>query len=434
MINHSVRVDQFLADNDFCLATLDAEALLQLFEAEMTRGLAGEAEALPMIPAFVTIDRPLPVDTRVAVLDAGGTNLRVATVSFDAHGKPQIEDHARHDMPGTQSELTPEAFFNAFADQIAPLAAKAQAIGFCFSYPAEITPDCDARLLRWTKQIKAPGVVGAQIGARLHACLQQRGCARPITVLNDTVATLLAGRSKGLTRRYGSYVGFILGTGTNTAYVERNSHIHKRCDLDPAGVMIINVESGSFSRAPRSRFDLLFDATTADPGSYTFEKMLAGAYLGGLCGTILTEAAKAGLFTPAITQALLTLPTLSSKDLNLFCQNPWQPPGALALLPWTDQDRRTALELCTSIYLRAALFTAVNIAAAVIRSGVGLDPLHPVAVTIDGSTYYRTRAVAFASRVQGHLRDLLAPRNIHYELIAVDEAPVIGAAVAGLTR
>ena len=35
-------------------------------------------------------------------------------------------------------------------------------------------------------------------------------------------------------------IGFILGTGTNTAYVERNSNITKLKNLDPAGSMIIN--------------------------------------------------------------------------------------------------------------------------------------------------------------------------------------------------
>jgi len=427
-------VQQFLSVNNFCIEDLDAEKLLRLFDAEMTRGLEGAADALPMIPAFVTIDRPVPVNTRVTVLDAGGTNLRVATVGFDGHGKPQIEDFTRNRMPGTHDELTADAFYDAIADLLAPLAAKTASIGFCFSYPAEITPDCDARLLRWTKQIKAPSVVGTMLGSGLRARLAKRGCDRPVTVLNDTVATLLAGKSAGVARRYSSYVGLILGTGTNTAYVERNARISKRNDLDLQGAMIINVESGGFAKAPQSRFDKLFDATTADCGAYTFEKMIAGVYLGGLGGTILREAARADLFSRATSRAMLDLPTPSSKDLDLFCHNPYLPPETFAALPMTEDDRRVALEVCLPVYTRAALLTAVNIAAAVIRSGAGTDPLHPVAVNIDGSTYYRTLAASFASRVQGHLRDLLEPRSIHYELIAVDEAPIIGAAVAGLTR
>ena len=42
------------------------------------------------------------------------------------------------------------------------------AIGFCFSYAAEMTPDKDGKLLYFTKEIKARGVVGELIGANLR--------------------------------------------------------------------------------------------------------------------------------------------------------------------------------------------------------------------------------------------------------------------------
>lgn len=425
--------ETFLAENGLRVRDLDAESILRTFDTEMTRGLDGAPDALPMIPAYLTVDRPVPLDTPVAVIDAGGTNLRVATVRFDAQGKPRIEDFARHPMPGTQGERSAAAFYDALADVAAPVARRARAVGFCFSYPAEITPDCDARLLRWTKQVQAPEVVGTCVGSGLRERLARRDCDRRIVVLNDTVATLLAGKSAGVSRRYASYIGFILGTGTNSAYVESHANIRKCPSLDPRGSMIVNIESGSFLKAPQSRFDRLFDAGTVDRGAYTFEKMIAGAYLGGLGGTILREGAKAGLFSPAAGRALDGLAAPSSPDLDRFIQNPHAPPAAFAALPFTDDDRRTALALCLPIYTRAAIFTAVAIAAAAIRSGAGADPLHPVGVTIDGSTYYRTGAASFASRVQEHLRALLEPRRVHCDLLHVDEAPLIGAAVAGLT-
>ena len=424
---------RFLSDHGLAPAAIDAEALLAAFDAEMTRGLAGAAGALPMIPAFVTIDRPVPPDKPAAVIDAGGTNLRVALVRFDANGRPHISNYTRTRMPGTQAEVTADTFFDALADCIAPLAREASAVGFCFSYPAEITPDLDARLLCWTKQIRAPAVVGTMVGSGLRRQLAQRGADRPVVVLNDTVATLLAGKSAGIARHYASYVGLILGTGTNTAYVESHASIRKRRDLDPGGAMAINVESGSFARAPRSRFDEAFDATTSDAGSYPFEKMIAGAYLGGLGTTVLRAAAEAGLFSPAAAAGLRACPVLANKEFDDFCHNPQRPPPALAAVPFTEDDRRAVLAIGEQVFGRAALFAAVNIAAAVIRTGAGTDPLRPVAVTIDGATYYRTVAVPFASLVQEHLRRLLAPRGLHVELLHVEEAPLIGAAVAGLT-
>jgi hexokinase len=64
----------------------------------------------------------------------------------------------------------------------------------------------------------------------------------------------------------------------------------------------------------------------------------------------------------------------------------------------------------------------------------GHDPLYPVCVNVDGSTFYRTKSVEFRSRLEAHLRKILEPRGVSYELVGVEDAPVIGAAVAGLTR
>jgi hexokinase len=80
---------------------------------------------------------------------------------------------------------------------------------------------------------------------------------------------------------------------------------------------------------------------------------------------------------------------------------------------------------------RAALLTAVNILAAVVKSGAGHDPAHPVCINIDGSTYYKTEGLA--DRVQNYLSEMLKNRNLHIRCIQVEDAPIVGAAIAGLT-
>lgn len=428
-------VADFLGKNDFSIQTIEVDAILDHFQRDMTAGLRGEPASLAMIPAYIGIDHPVPVGKPVIVLDAGGTNLRTAVLTFDAAGKPTIGKFSKFAMPGTQgTRATARMFYDALTAFLAPVLAEARSIGFCFSYPADITPDCDARLIRWTKQVDIPELVGAMVGGGLRDALAERGYHVDITILNDTVATLLAGKSSGLLRRYSNYVGFILGTGTNTAYVARNADIRKAPGLDPAGAMAINVESGNFNGVPLSTFDRLFDATTADPGVGTFEKKISGAYIGGLGLVVLQCAAREGFFSKAAADELLACDNLPNKDLDDFCDNPFIPTGVLSDMSFTDDDRRLIMELCTPVYERAALLTAINISAAVLQTGSGEDPLHPVCVTIDGSTYYRTKTAHLKSRVESHLRDILGSRNIHYELINIDDAPMIGAAVAGLTR
>ena len=414
------RAEEFLKRHGLSVDGIDREGLLKNFAVQMADGLAGRKSSLMMIPSFVSPDNPVKTGTPVVVLDAGGTNLRAAVVQISAEGRPEIGSFFKRPMPGSQGALSADAFYDAFAEFLMPVVEASDTIGFCFSYPAEITPDCDARLLHWSKQIEVPAVVGTMIGAGLLEHLRKRGYERRTVVLNDTVATLLAGKSAGVARDYSTYVGFILGTGTNIAYTERNERITKRSDLKPGGTMVINCETGAFNGAEQSFFDRQMDADTNDCGHYTFEKMISGAYLGRIGLTVLRQAVAEGFFSEPAAALINSWRTVSNKDLDDFCggspaeDNPFLDPA------FNEPDQG------------AAVLAAVNIAAAVIQTGEGHNPARPVCVNIDGSTYHRTRTGQFRNRVQEELVDMLGSRGIAYELIRVDESPVIGAAVAGL--
>jgi hexokinase len=425
------KIQRFLSSHHLDAAAIDAETVLKDFLEEMTRGLEGHKSSLVMIPTFITIDKPVPAGRPVIAVDAGGTNLRVARVVFDNRGAPTIDNYSNYEMPGIQREVGKDEFFDLFARYLMPVAGLAGSVGFCFSYAAEITPDCDGKLLTWTKEVKAPEVIGEFIGRNIADRLKSKGFNPKITLLNDTVATLLAGKSVGGARRYDSYIGFILGTGTNTSYVEKNVNVTKRNDLNPKGAQAINVESGNFGRHPRGDIDLSFDETTANPGAYTFEKMISGAYLGGLCLHVLKAAAEQGLFSAPGTKAISSLAQLSTIQVDAFLRNPFAAPGhPLGGLP--EEDKEAALHLLTAIVERASLLAAINISAAVLKSGGGTSLLHPVCVNADGSTFYKTKDFRF--RVEEHLRKILGTRDIYYDIIRVDDSPLIGAAVAGLTR
>lgn len=425
------RVDKFIAESSLDAGAIDPEAVLKDFLEEMKRGLNGRKSSLAMIPTFITTDKPVPAGRPVIVVDAGGTNLRVATATFDEHGVARIENFSKYEMPGIQKEVGKDEFFDLFAGTILPLAGFADSVGLCFSYAAEIAPDGDGRLLTWTKEIKAPEVIGEPICKNIAERLEAHGFRPKFTLLNDTVATLLAGKSLGGSERYDSYVGFILGTGTNTSYMEKNVNIGKRKDLDPAGTQAINVESGNFAQCPRGPIDLAYDRSTASPGAYTFEKMISGAYLGGLCLFVLKTAAEEGLFSASGAKALSSVRKLSTIEVDAFLRNPKRR-RKYALSSLGDEDKTIVFRLFTAVIERAALLSAVNISAAVLKSGGGMSPQHPVCVNVDGSTYYKT--AGFQSRTEDYLRRILAPRNVSCHLIHVDDSPLIGAAVAGLTH
>lgn len=424
-------VEEFFSAAGFTEAKdIDRQGLVAAFLSEMDKGLAGAESSLRMIPAYVGVDTKIPQGSKAAVLDAGGTNFRSAVVGIP----PVIEDKVNQPMPGTKGPVDEDGFYNAFADELKRVKDKATVskFGFCFSYNCDATPELDARLNVWTKGIQAPGIVGQYIGKEL---LKRLGGGE-IAIVNDTVATLLAAKAMEADKTYSSYIGFILGTGTNTAYVEKNVNILKLPGLDKSGSMIINSESGGFDKISRSAFDLAMDARQSDPGHNPFEKMIAGGYLGGVGLELFKAAAKDDFFSRRAADAIYGLGSLETIDLDNFTAG-FVKEGRTNVLDsvFSDPaDAKMARRLALPVFERAAVLTAVHLAAFVIKSGEGADPSRPVAVNADGSTYYKTRAVEFDRIVRAELDEMLVKRrNINYEIVPqVPDAPMVGAAIAAM--
>jgi len=429
--------EEFLESNGLATASLDRAALVAAFQKEMEAGLAGAPSSLKMIPTYTSPYGDIKKDTPVTVLDAGGTNLRGATVTIPTEGEIQIENKEKGEMPGAKSFVSEEDFYKVLTGHVVRCRpfAKDPAVGFCFSYPAEASADGDAKLLVWTKQIQAPAIVGQWVGAELAKRLDPK--PSKIQVVNDTVATLLAGKATEKPgQKFSAYLGFILGTGTNVAYIEKNNNIPKLAN-PPEGSMAINTESGGFNKIAQSAFDEAMDRKTADCGSQRFEKMIAGAYLGKIGLEVFKAAAKAGFFSEAAKAAVQGLGSLESYDLDNFCakfDNNGKP-NPLDKVFADEADRAMARRLATPVFERAAILTAVHLAAFIIKTGGGTDPSAPVCVCIDGSTYYKTRVVSFPQIVQKELDEMLSKRNIAFALtVCPDDAPMIGAAVAALLK
>ena len=430
--------EEFLEANGFVSQSLDRTALVAMFLKEMEAGLKGEPSSLAMIPTYVSPSGTLKRDTPVSVLDAGGTNLRGGTVSFPSGStEANIEHLEKGAMPGTAAYVSPDDFYGTFAahlERTKPFAAD-PAVGFCFSYACEAAPDGDAKLLHWTKQIQAPEIVGQWIGAELKKRLSF--APSKLLVLNDTVTTLLAGKaSEKPGQRFSAYIGFILGTGTNVAYVQKTAGIAKLPSGDYPAEMIVNSESGGFAKIAQSKFDEAMDAKTLDKGRQVFEKMIAGAYLGAIGLEIFKAAAKAGFFTEAAAKQVVAMSALESMHLDNFCAKfDNGKPNPLDKVFADANDAATARRLATPVFERAAILTAIHLAAFIVKTGGGTDKSAPVCVCVDGSTYHKTRAVSFPKIVQHELDEMLGPRNVAFALtVCPDNAPMVGAAVAVLLK
>jgi hexokinase len=280
-------------------------------------------------------------------------------------------------------------------------------------------------------------VQGGHIGRGLARALVAAGAQAPsrIVLLNDTVATLLAGRNAEPGRRFDDFVGVVCGTGINAAYVEGNRHITKVPGLDPSGSQIVNTESGSFGKGAYGPVDDEYDASTATPGKYRHEKTISGAYLGALCLFAARQAAHEGCFAADTAGGVTLISSLSTRELNDFLLYPDSldnPLGAISHRA-SLEDGQALYRLCDAFVERAAAMAAVNLAAVVLKTGKGRDPRYPVCITVDGTTFWQLRS--FRSRVESRMRSLLAGANDRaWEITSVDDAPLLGAAIAALTN
>jgi len=421
--------DKFLASHKMRAEDVNMQTVVDVFTSEMVNGLNGTKSSLRMIPTYIEADNQFITDMPVVAIDAGGTNFRAAIIKFNSEGKLEISNLINAGMPGLDGEISKKEFFDNIASHVRPLAEKCERIGFCFSYPTEILPDKDGILLQFCKEVQAPQVVGQLIGKNLLEALGMP--EKPIVLLNDTVATLLAGKSASFGKNYDSFIGFILGTGTNTCYIENNSNIGKNKTLDQSKSQIINVESGNYGKATQNDLDKIFDKTTINPGDYTFEKMMSGGYLGGLCLTALKAASKEGVFAELTASGILSLNDLSSSDINSFVSKKISGRGPLLCCVLNPADDDACIKIIDSIIMRASKLVAANLAAVILKTGKGKSEDRPILITIEGSAYYKMHNMK--TYIEKYLNEYLTGDKKRYiESMEVKQSSLVGAALAAL--
>lgn len=426
------QVEEFLNRHNLNADEISMDALCDLFLNEMKAGLAGKPSSLAMIPSFCSPEAVPKEGEQVIVIDAGGTNFRTCLVTFDHNLNPVISDFKRCRMPGIEREVSAKEFFSIIADETERLIDRSDRIGFCFSYAATILPDHDGIPECFSKEIKASEVLGKHLGKELLKELASRGhdvSKKKVLILNDTVATLLAGQAKNARGSYDGCIGFILGTGTNTAYIEKVENITK---LDPSipkvGSQIINVESGCLNIC-LGDLDRRFLNTTKDPDLYGFEKMISGVYLGPLAYLVISQAVEEGLFSDSFKEKFAQLKGLNTIEMNdFFMEEGGDILGAVAS---DEEDNDTLSEILGSFIARAAKLTAANLASAVLITDFGKDEDHPVLINADGSTFHLTAFLK--SYTTEYLDAFLAEKGRRAVITQIENSPTIGSAIGALT-
>ena len=425
------RAQLFLKEHKMTASDLNIGELCNLFIKEMENGLEGRNSSLIMIPTYIEVNKQITANQPVIAIDAGGTNFRTAKVYFNDKMELITEKLKNGKMPAVEKEHSKKEFFETMAGYLNEYINDSDKIGLCFSYAVEIYPNKDGRLLEWSKEIKAPEVIGEMVCKNL---LDAMGTPeKEIVLLNDTVATLLAGHSTAAGKKYDTFIGFILGTGTNTCYIESNKNITKTKNLDLDKDQIINIESGIFAKVTQTDIDILFDNQTKNPGRYTFEKMIAGGYFGGLCTTALKVAADENIFSEKTRSEIKGMRDLTTEEVNKFVSNIDPDSNILTKALVTEEDKKLATIIIEGIIERAAKLVAANLGAVILKTGKAKSADNPVLMTIEGTTFYKLKN--FQKMFDAFLQDFLSgDKKRYYEITEVENSSLLGAAIAAIVN
>ncbi|MDR0873535.1 MAG: hexokinase [Prevotellaceae bacterium] len=405
-----------MKNNIFALTTEELKKIAGSFKERIEEGLIKDNQEILCIPTHITPKSEIP-NGKVLALDWGGTNFRAAVVEFK-DGKSKILERAEcklsakeKDTQGTQADL-----YGAMANTIGTLQLldeSVTSIGYCFSYPAAARLNGDAILLRWTKGIDVKDMLGEEkqpnnpkniTGETFVQYLNNHKNIKPtftnIKVINDTVACLFGGLSAS---DFDSYIGLIVGTGTNMASLMRLNQI-KKLNSEVDWIVPINLESGNFNPPYLTVIDGLVDAVSNNKGSQRFEKAISGGYLGEIFKTVFMNEKIEYDFNGEHLSAILENPNNYSAE-------------------WANAAQ--------AITARSAKLVASSIDGLVqvlVKQDAGIKN---IALAADGSLFWKTPG--YKDLVEKELKILL-PENVTITILPVMEDPnLTGAAIAALS-
>lgn len=401
-----------MKNNVFELTTDELKIIATDLQKKIEEGLEKDGMEISCIPTHIVPKKEIS-NEKVLVLDWGGTNFRAAIVEFK-EGKATIIETLSKDKKYPLSAKETVGFdHDKLHEKMAGWIGELKnldgvtKIGYCFSYPADSQLNGDATLLRWTKGIDIQDMIGKPVGEPLMVYLNNhlKTNFRDIKVINDTVACLFAGLSE---TGYDSYMGLIVGTGTNMASLMRLDKIVK-IKKEESGSIPVNLESGNFTPPYLTIIDGLVDAMSNNKGHQRFEKAISGGYLGELFKTVFAHKKIDYAFDGGALAKTINHP----ED---------HPEKQVAVARW--------------IYDRSAKLVAASLAG-LVQVLVKQDPsIRKICLAADGSVFWgkdKDNKTYYKDLVAEELK-LLLPEGVSVTIIdEMGDPNLIGSAIAALS-
>ncbi|KYM78209.1 PREDICTED: hexokinase-1-like [Atta cephalotes] len=421
------------------LSAATARKIQDVFISEMNKGIHQQPSSLQMENTYIPELLDGTEEGLYLALDLGGTNFRVVLLEL-AHGAPIREEVKRYYIGSELRVGSAIPLFDHLAESVSDFVISQGLqdvelpLGFTFSFPM-IQHSLDVGVLvTWTKTFNCPDAVNKDAVRLLREALDRRGDTKVkvLAVLNDTTGTLV----QGSTLDHNTAVGLILGTGSNACYLERADRVeHWETERHGEREVIIDIEWGAFGDNGvldfiKTDFDRENDANSLIVNSFTFEKYIAGKYLGEVVRVILAKLTKERLLFvgDSTSDSLLTPGNLTTDLVSHIEQdsldggdsNTKEILAKFGIIPDED-DIRIVQYVCEVASNRAALLVSICLASLIDR----IDK-EQVTIAVDGSLYKHH------PRLEGWMKQyisLLCTSGRKFKLIHAEDGSGKGAAL-----
>lgn len=370
-------MDELLVDKEYISQVAGA------FRWDLEQGLKhSEASSLQMLPSFIGLPEGNETGEFLS-LDFGGTNVRASVLRLLGNGrfelvnrvsKPLITDQYNY----VNSSSSADKLFGLLADVLIEAVGqdkeKEYLLGHTFSFGTQQSDINKAKLIRWSKEFAVPDVEGKDINAILAEALISKGYSniKPVAIINDTVAVLLAAAYVNPDTR----IGTIYATGSNSCYMEPMPDVGR-----PA--CVINMESGGFAKLIPTKWDMALDKLSEKPGLQRLEKMVSGRYIGQLYSMMTAELL--GLEDTPSFSAIDMSAIMEAEDVALK--------GAekvlsahISGLAVTMEELKQLQDLAVAIAVRSSRLVAATLAGTLWHLA-GSSRVEPQHIAVDGSVY-----------------------------------------------
>jgi len=356
---------------------------------------------LKMLKTYIDAEKEKVLADEYLSIDIGGSNIRISKLKISEDNimvdkmikfplRTKIADY-------TTSKYTLKDLFVMALKKIIPFLDKEKmyTLAVTVSFGLMSNSKTSANIIELSKGFDLSDTVGEDIYIILKEAINELKLkVIPTVVINDCVATMVAGRFYNPN----ADIALIVGTGHNACFINLNKEI-------------INIESANFNKSlPLTLFDKKFMSKIPGEAKQTFEVLIGGKYIGGIANMIIKYLVEKKLIKEC--------QPITTEDLTKCLNKEW-------LVKYSAEQKEVLCEIGKILFERAAKLVVAEIFAILMFIDNEMQTKHTV--VFDGSVYEKCEF--FRDAITKNLESIFLEESYKISHKLIKDASSIGPAI-----